>query len=788
MRALNSIIFLILAGSLQFISAQTFTVSGYIQDSASSEVLTGANVYDINSHKGTTSNTYGFYSFTLPKGEYSLRFSFVGYESQVSNIKLESNQVLNFHLKSMLTLQEVNITASSAENAETSSRMSNFNIPIQQIKSMPSFMGEVDILKALQLLPGVQSGNEGTSALYVRGGGPDQNLILLDDAPIYNAGHLLGFFSVFNADAIKNVELIKGGFPARYGGRLSSVVDIRMKEGNMKHINCEGSIGLISSKIMVEGPILQDKTSFIVTGRRTYIDYLASPLVQGFSGDEYSKTGLYFYDVSAKVNHIFSQRDRIYLSLYNGRDEYYNNQLPYEYLYDGVIYKEQSQSSLSWGNLTSALKWNHQYNEKLFGNLALTYSNYNYTVKDFQESIIQTDTSTQNKVYSIKYLSGIRDIAVKADFDFIPAPDHYIKFGINNAFHNFEPGVSSYKIEDENTSISDSTSGDIGIQANETSLYIEDDYMINDHLKANFGLHYSAFFVQNKLYHSLQPRLSLRYLLNNEWAVKGSFANMQQNIHLLTNSSIGLPTDLWVPSTAKISPQKSTQVAAGVSRTFSNNYLVSLEGYYKWMNHLIEYKEGASYLSNKINWEDKVTTGKGNSYGMEVLLQKKEGNTKGWVGYTLAWSNRQFAEINSGEPFPYKFDRRHDISVVLMQKLNDKWNLSADWVFGSGNAVTLATIKFPGLDEWELQTYEKRNSYRAANYHRLDISFKRTRITKWGISSWDLGMYNIYNRKNPFYYYFGYDSRGSVALKRVSLFQMIPSISYSFKFSLPKHK
>ena len=788
MKAATFLVFMLLIASAKVIEAQTYTISGYIQDSASSEVLTGANVYEIKSQKGTTANPYGFYSLTLPKGEYALRYSFVGYEPYLVNINLTTNQVLNIHLKPVLTLKEVNITSSYSENPDESSRMSNINIPIQQIKSLPSFMGEVDILKSLQLLPGVQSGNEGSSALYVRGGGPDQNLILLDDAPIYNAGHLLGFFSVFNADAIKNVDLIKGGFPARYGGRLSSVVDIRMKEGNMKQINCEGSVGLISSKIMVEGPIFRDKTSFIVTGRRTYIDYLAQPLVRGVSGDENTKTGLYFYDLNAKVNHIFSQRDRIYLSVYNGRDEYYNNQLPYEYLYDGVIYKEQSQSALSWGNLTSALKWNHQYNAKLFGNIAATYSNYNYKVEDFQESIIQTDTSTQSRIYSIKYLSGIRDIAVKADFDYIPSPDHYIKFGINNTFHQFEPGVSSYKIEDINTSISDSTSGDSRILANETGLYIEDDYMINEHLKANVGLHYSAFIVENKLYHSLQPRISARYLLNNGWAVKGSFANMQQNIHLLTNSSIGLPTDLWVPSTAKISPQKSTQFAAGVSRTFRNNYLVSLEGYYKWMNHLIEYKEGASYLSNKSDWEDKVTVGKGNSYGMEVLLQKKEGNTKGWVGYTLAWSNRQFAEINSGETFPYKFDRRHDVSVVLMQKINEKWNLSAEWVFGSGNAVTLATVKFPGLDEWTLQTYEKRNSYRAANYHRLDISFKKTRITKWGISSWDLGMYNVYNRKNPFYYYFGNDSRGRVALKRVSLFQMIPSISYSFKFSLPKHK
>ncbi len=751
------------------------------------EVLPGANIFEKASLKGTSTNAYGFFSITLPAGNHLLRFSYIGYSTKFEEINLNSNMNLMVLLKSSLTLQQVDITASGSELLEQSSRMSSINIPIQQMKSLPSFMGETDILKSLQLLPGVQSGTEGSSALYVRGGGPDQNLILLDDAPVYNAGHLLGFFSIFNADAIKNVELIKGGFPARYGGRLSSVVDIRMKEGNMKKLNVEGSLGLISSKLMVEGPILKDRTSFIVTGRRTYIDYLAQPIVRGVT-TEYNKNGLFFYDLNAKVNHIISEKDRLYLSVYNGKDEYYNDVLPYEYLYDGVIYKEQSKSSLSWGNLTSSAKWNHQINEKTFGNLAFTYSNYNFTVKDFQESIVVTDTSTTTKMYSIRYLSGIRDFALKADIDYMPNPSHFIKFGLLSTFHTFQPGVNTVNIEESNTNINDSTSGPNPVRALETGIYFEDDYQFNERLKANFGLHYSSFLVDKKFYHSLQPRVSVRYLLPDDWIAKASFASMQQNIHLLTNSSIGLPTDLWVPSTSSIKPQQSKQVAAGISRTFRRNYLISVEGYYKWMNHIIEYTEGATYLNSNSNWEEKVTSGKGNSYGMEILLQKKEGRTKGWIGYTLSWSNRTFPDINYGETFPYKFDRRHDISIVLMHKLDDKWDFSAEWVYGTGNAVTLATIKFPGPDGWEIQTFDKRNSYRAADYHRLDVSFTRSKETKWGTSSWNLGMYNVYNRKNPFYYYFGTDSRGSKALKRVSLFQMIPSVSYTFRFSIPKNK
>ncbi|MBK7212385.1 MAG: TonB-dependent receptor [Bacteroidales bacterium] len=773
--------------SVVMVSAQSYTISGYIKDSTSSEALPGANIFEKISLKGTASNAYGFFSITLPAGNHLLRFSYTGYSTKFEEISLSGNMNITILLKPAITLQQVDITASGSELLEQSARMSSISLPVQQMKSLPAFMGETDILKSLQLLPGVQSGTEGSSALYVRGGGPDQNLILLDDAPVYNAGHLLGFFSIFNADAIKNVELIKGGFPARYGGRLSSVVDIRMKEGNMKKLNVEGSLGLISSKLMVEGPILKEKTSFIITGRRTYIDYLAQPIVRGVT-TEYNKNGLFFYDLNAKVNHVISAKDRLYLSVYSGKDEYYNDVLPSEYLYDGVIYKEQSKSSLSWGNLTSSAKWNHQINEKTFGNLAFTYSNYNFTVKDFQESIVVTDTSTSSKMYSIRYLSGIRDFALKADIDYMPSPSHFIKFGMLSTFHTFQPGVNTISIEESTTNISDSTSGSKAIEALETGLYFEDDYQLNERIKANFGLHYSSFLVEKKYYHSLQPRASVRYLLPGDWIAKGSYASMQQNIHLLTNSSIGLPTDLWVPSTAAIKPQKSKQFAAGISRTFRRNYLVSLEGYYKWMNQIIEYTEGASYLNSNANWEEKVTVGKGNSYGMEILLQKKEGNTKGWIGYTLSWSNRTFPEINYGETFPYKFDRRHDISIVLMQKIDDKWDFSAEWVYGTGNAVTLATIKFPGPDGWEIQTFDKRNSYRAADYHRLDVSFTRTKETRWGTSSWNLGMYNVYNRKNPFYYYFGVDSRGSKALKRVSLFQMIPSVSYTFRFSIPKNK
>ncbi len=791
--------------------AQNYTLSGYIQDEETGEKLIGANIYNASNLRGTTSNSYGFFSLTLPKGNYDFVCSYVGHQAKEVKIDLTKDLQLDISLKSSVELGEIEIKGQRLEQAVESSQMSTINLSVKKIKKLPSLLGEVDVIKAIQLLPGVQSGTEGASGLYVRGGGPDQNLILLDGTPVYNASHLFGFFSVFNVDAINNVKLIKGGFPARYGGRLSSVLDISLKEGNLKKFQGSGSIGLISSKLTLEGPIIKDRTSFIVSARRTYLDLMVQPLLRAIGGaDEYTTQGYFFYDLNAKINHKISYKDHLYFSVYTGEDSFYRKQTPYTYLYDGDLFTDESYSGLGWGNITSALRWNHQYNSKLFSNTSLTYSNYNFEVKNSSESYVENSQGTTNEINSLNFLSGIEDIAAKIDFDYIPKSNHFVRFGANYINHTFKPGVSVYKVKNLDAGDIDTTMGERNIHADEFSLYVEDDYEISKRLKANIGLHFSGFLVDKKFYNSLQPRFSARYMINESWSMKASYAKMQQYIHLLTNNNIGLPTDLWVPATDKIRPQKSHQFAFGLAKTFTDMYSLSIEGYYKTMDNLIEYKDGASFMGAGTAWEDKVDMGKGWSYGGEVFFEKRLGEVTGWIGYTLSWTNRQFANINEGKIFPYKYDRRHDISVVLSMPVNDKWDLSASWVYGTGTAHTLATerylgdvnglmnyggigiggmhpsayVRYSDRDNFvgEVQRIDGRNSIRAANYHRLDVSFQKTTEVRWGETTWTIGAYNLYNRKNPFYYYIGSDTRGNRALRRVSLFPLIPSVTFSFKF------
>lgn len=774
---------------LSFLSShlfsQKFTLSGYIEDKGSGEKMISANVYIDSTYTGTTTNAYGFYSMTLSSGIYTIVFSYTGYTPVKKKIVLDKDISMNISMETNNQLEGVEISA-QVENIELNTQMSIVKVPIKSIKNLPAIMGETDVLKALQLLPGVQSGTEASSGLYVRGGGPDQNLILLDGAPLYNVSHLFGFFSVFNADAINNVELIKGGFPARYGGRLSSVLNINMKEGNMHSFHGTATIGSIASRLTLEGPIIKNKMSFIISGRRTYADYFIQPLIR--LANEYSKQGYYFYDLNIKVNYKISNNDRLYISTYLGKDDFYNDITPYEYLYDGVKYTREATSGFNWGNKLGVLRWNHMFNKKLFANTSVTYSQYDYisgsTEKNSEvngDSIIET-----NNAY--KYLSGINDFAMKIDFDYLPAPNHYVKFGISEIYHQFHPGAANFVAFQTGVLDIDSFAGNQDVFAAEVSAYIEDDWQINSKFKVNAGLHYSSFFVEKKYYQSLQPRLAVRYLLPGKWALKASYAEMQQYVHLLTNSTMGLPTDLWVPSTAFVFPEKSRQVALGIAKTLRGMYEFSVEGYYKSMSNIIEYKEGASFLGTSSAWEDKIETGKGKSYGAELFLQKNFGLLTGWIGYTWSKTDRQFDNINNGAIFPYKYDRRHDFSLVLNIKLDSIWSISGTWVYGTGNAVTLATVRYLSMDDFinyyenDVQSFNKKNEFRMAAYHRMDIGFKREKQKRWGRLIWNFGVYNVYNRKNPFYYYFGYDSFGNRALKRVSIFPFLPSANLTFEF------
>ena len=809
---------------------QKYTISGYIEDAQTGEKLIGANVYEANTFVGTTTNVYGFFSLTLPADSVQLRASFIGYNNYEKSFILNKNEQITISLNSGELLQEVEVKATEvSETIEERSQMSAVSIPIQQIKSLPTFLGEVDVLKALQLLPGIQSGSEGSSGLYVRGGGPDQNLILLDGVPVYNASHLFGFFSVFNADAINSVELIKGGFPARYGGRLSSVIDIRMKEGNMKKISGSASIGLISSKLTLEAPLIKDKTSFIVSGRRTYIDILARPFIllanKGARASEVGATekyraygGYYFYDLNAKINHKFSDKDRIYLSAYMGDDRFYFNEKS-EYEDQFAKYESDYGAKTGWGNITSMLRWNHILSPKMFSNVALTYSNYNmnigYNSEDYELQKAQPAFNIEEEEYrenfGFEYFSGIRDIGGKIDFDFVPSPQHYLKFGTSLTNHAFRPGGLQFSIKgSENGETLDTLLNESFVNALEYATYIEDDIRIGKHFKANIGLHYSGFAVDDTLFQSLQPRFSARYLLKNRWSLKASYANMTQYIHLLSNSSaIDLPTDLWVPATKKILPQNSRQVAAGVAHTLLNGLELSVETYYKAMNNLIAYKDGASYLSGDIgsqgnDWQNQVEIGKGKAYGVELLVQQKKGNTTGWIGYTLSWTNRTFEEINFGETFPYKYDRRHDIAIAIMHRFNDRIELSANWVFGTGNAVTLALATYEranlpynsaseALSYYNnpfgygtIKHYDSRNGFRMANYHRFDIGASFIKKKKHGERRWNIGFYNVYNRKNPFFLYVDSvrksDGTTRNVYKQVSIIPILPSVSWNRNF------
>lgn len=777
----------LLAPSL--LAAQKFTISGYMKDVDTGESLIGATAVHGKSASGTTANAHGFYSITLPRDSVMLLYSYVGYEHQAVKFFLRSDTVINILLKGSTLLDEVVVNASKADAIHEINRMSSISVPIDQIKALPAFFGETDVLKVLQLMPGVQSGSEGSSGLYVRGGGPDQNLILLDGVPVYNASHLFGFFSVFNADALNHVELIKGGFPARYGGRLSSVIDINMKDGNMKEIKGEGSIGLIASKIAIEGPIQKDKTSFLFSARRTYIDFLAKPLIRLANNGE--NAGYYFYDLNFKLNHIINNKNRIYVSTYTGDDKAYSRNKNF-YVNDNIRTDYKTNSGLSWGNIITAVRWNHVLSPKLFSNFTGTFSRYQFNVFDEYEAVVtEANQPKVEEYYKTRYVSGIRDWAAKADFDYLPNPNHYVRFGANMIEHRFSPGVYTERSNEE----PDTTAGAPITHAREFSLYTEDDWKISSFVKINAGVHASAFQVENSWYQSVQPRLSSRFLLSDNFSLKASYSTMTQFIHLLTNAGLGLPTDLWVPSTARIKPQQSWQAAIGAAKTYKGKYEVSLEGYYKEMSNLIEYKDGASYVNVADDWQDKVAVnGKGESYGAELLLQKKTGPITGWVGYTLSWTNRQFETLNFGNKYPYKYDNRHDINVALTHTWNDRMDFSMAWVYTTGNAITLPTATYeeagytynpwggPGYGAGEISHYEGRNNYRMKSYHRLDLSFSWWKNKKWGQRKWTVGIYNAYSRLNPFFMDIGRDQDGNKKFVQFSLFPFIPSFTYSFKF------
>jgi hypothetical protein len=771
--------------AITLFAQEKFTISGYVKDSTSNENIIGATVSFKQLTKGVTTNQYGFFSITVPSGAYRVSVSHIGYETYSEDLQIQQNINMNYKLLPRVTqAKEIVINADKREANIKAAQMGRFDLSIAAIKNVPALAGEVDPLKVLQLLPGVRNAGEGSSGLYVRGGAADQNLILLDDAIVYNPGHLFGFFSVFNSDALKNVSLIKGGMPAQYGGRISSVLDISMKDGNSKKFQVEGGIGTIASRLTLQGPIIKEKASFMISARRTYIDMIIKPFIDPESN--FSETGYYFYDLNAKVNYRFSDKDRLYLSGYFGRDVFnFKN-------------KERGFSTrIPWGNSTATLRWNHVFNDRLFSNTSVVWNDYNFQFEGGQEN------------FTVSFNSAVRDLTIKTDFDYYPLPGHQVKLGALYTRHQFNPQTTSGR------------SGDVEFApakvnlkyANQFSAYLQDDWEINEKFQVNLGLRYS-FFQQTgpytkynrdangntidsivydpgkviQEYGGLEPRATVRYSINSTSSIKAGINRNMQFIHLVSNSGSTLPTDIWVPSTFRVKPQIGWQYSAGYFRNFKDNtWESSIEVYYKSMENQIEYKEG--FTNGLGDPEESFVFGKGWSYGAEFYLNKSKGKFTGWIGYTLSWTWRSFPDLNGGKQFPARYDRRHDVSVVMNYQQNPKWKFSAVWVYATGNAFTLPERFF--LVEGVLtQQYSSINQYTLPAYHRMDFSVtyvpKALKKRKFK-SEWVFSAYNLYSRQNPYFIYYattGSPLQGNleVEARQVSLFPIIPAITYNFKF------
>jgi len=765
-----------------------YSISGYVREQGSRELLPGVNIYLPDMKTGTTTNNYGFYSLTVPEGSLEIRYSFIGYQTIVLKPDLNRDMIMDVELISSLDLTEVVISSEKAERISESSRMSMVSLPVSQIRNIPALLGEKDVFKALQLMPGVQKGSEGSTGIYVRGGGPDQNLIILDDAPVYNASHLFGFFSIFNGDALKSVELTKGGFPARYGGRLSSVIEMTMKDGNKERFSGEAGIGLISSRLIFEGPIIKEKASFLLSARRTYIDALIRP----FMNDE-GKAGYYFYDLNAKVNYDISAQNKIYLSGYFGRDKFHVTTRDY---YDNSD-NYQSKAGLYWQNATGTLRWNHLFTSRIFSNTSLIFSRYNLKIYS-----IEKDNSGE---YSLEYNSGIRDFSLKYDLEYHVSTTYTLRTGIQSTNHVFTPSAIVEKDSQALYEFKNKTTYD----SYENGIYLENNFNFSGKVQMNAGVRLSHFIADKKNYISPEPRLSVNYLIREGLSAKVAYAEMNQYIHLLSNTGAGLPTDLWVPSTDRVSPQNSRQISGGLAKDLSAyNLTVTIEGYHKWSNHILGYKPGASFLllddpteAQNFTWQDNVTSGSGRSYGAELLIHRKSGKMSGWIGYTLSWTKLKFDEINFGKEFWAHYDRRHDLSLVAIYTLNDHITLSGTWVYGTGNAITLPLGEFPveqhqaftGLANvpvnntwWSNATdYGEVNSFRMRAYHRLDLAIQFHKKKKSTERTWEIGLYNAYSRKNPYFYFVESTYENEMVtskLKQVSIFPIIPSVTYNIKF------
>lgn len=776
--------FLLVAG----LKAQSHTVSGYINDASNGESLIGATVFVQETGQGTATNAYGFYSLTLDDGNYTLVYSYLGFNDQIIPISLAESKTITIKLiEEANIIDEVVVTAESEDKNVRELQMSVNKLDIKTIQKLPTLLGETEILRSIQLLPGVTSVGEGANGFNVRGGSIDQNLVLLDEAPVYNSSHLFGFFSVFNPDAVKDVQLFKGGIPARYGGRLSSILDVRMKEGNNQKFELNGGIGTIFSRLAIEAPIVKNKSSFIVAARRSYIDVLAKP----FLSEDLDGTVLNFYDLTLKTNYRFSDRDQLFLSGYFGRDNFGFG----------------DRAGFNWGNKTGTLRYNHLFSDKMFSNLTLYYSNYDYKINFGDTSADKFDWNAKIKNYSIK-----------PEFSYFIKPNNILRFGGQSIYYEFQPANA--------IAVSNEVSVDISLKekyALESNVFVENEISFNK-FDLNYGLRLSHFnylgkgtaytygeanpgeerplidteeFDNNESieqYLNLEPRFSMKYQLGKNNSIKASYNRTAQYIHLISNTTASTPVDVWTPSTNNIKPQMADQLALGYFQNLKNNtYELSFEVYYKKMHHLVDYIDGADLILNEL-LEGQILEGEGRAYGAELMLKKTKGKFSGWLSYTLARTERQVEGINNNEWYPSRFDQLHNLSMTGFYELSDKWTFSANFVLNSGTPTTFPTTRYeiqgyvvPNIDD------DARNNVRIPTYHRLDISFTRDsdpKSNKRWKGQWVFGIYNIYARRNPFSIYFKQEDGRPVINNPVSteavrfsvIGSLVPSVSYNFKF------
>lgn len=795
----------VLLPALPAFSQKPVTVSGYVTDRGSGENLIGAGV--IAGEAGCSTNEYGFYTLTLKPGKYNLSYNYIGYSTLGAEIELLRDTTLNISLEPNASITESVVTA-RRDAGIFATGMSSAEIPIANILKAPTFLGESDIIKFIQLFPGVQAGTEGTSALMVRGGGPDENLIMLDGIPVYNIDHVLGIFSIFTPEAVKKVTLYKGGFPARYGGRVSSVIDIRTNDGNMNRTSGVVSLGTMSSRFHLEGPVKKGTSAYSVSLRGMYT-LLYQPFMKLQLKDE-PAGNFYFYDLNAKYSHKFSSSDRLYLSLYSGRDAlegHFNDDGGEDIPDDNGNYfdKGSNATDLRWGNTIAAARWNHVFGGRLFSNATLAYNRYSMSIRNENFERMRYEGNEVENESTVKYNSGISDIYGKFDFDYTPNTANQIKFGAEYMFHVFSPEASEIRNSQiiNGVPVANLGSGEKRGQkmpGHEFSLYVEDDIRIGERLSLNPGIRMTLFGTEGKAYFSPQPRLYAKYDALHGVSFKAGYSRMSQYVHLLSSMDISLPSDLWVPITKRIKPVVGDQLSLGTYFTGLRGWEFSVEGYYKKTSNVLEYKDGMTVVGTAMNWDDKVSMGEGRSYGVEFMVQKTIGRTTGHLSYTLAKSDRIFRDgsINNGEWFPFKYDRRHDFAISVFHEFSKRCDISANWVFFTGGTTTIPTrqtaVVMPDGEVHYVDYVPSKNNYRLPSSHRLNIGVNLRKKTRRGERIWNFSIYNVYNAMNPNMIYsemdYTDDNEGGgpvfngdrIRIMKITLLPIMPSINYTFKF------